>query len=150
MSILFGESGTALGITTEEGVTKVESAVINTDRNPDENGRLTGSGWARKPVVYVVQEDPTKNMSTAQRFGDCVALLEHRQEATMLNIRSITRALNEGLADFGSGDFLLLSGNPVSIGIAFVIAHEKTLDRGFNILKWDPQDRCYWKARITL
>lgn len=106
-------------------------------------------GWESEPVVYVVQEDPSKNMTSALNFGSCEALLQQKEEATMFNIPTITAKLRRGLRDFTVRDFLLLSGSPVSIGIACAIAAEKTGGQ-YNVLKWDGQERRYWKARINL
>lgn len=118
-------------------------------RNEDEDRRLRATGWKSDPVVYVVQEDSTKNMTSALKHGSCEALLMQREEATMLNIPTILAKLQYGLRHFTARDFLLLSGSPVSIGLAFAIAAEKTGGQ-FNILKWDNQERQYWKAKVNL
>lgn len=118
-------------------------------RNEDEDRRLRNTGWAASPVVYVVQEDATKNMTSALDYGSCEPLLKEREEATMLNIPTIIEKLKYGLRNFTSRDYVLLIGNPASIGLAVAIAAEMTGGQ-FNILKWDPQTRRYWRAKVNL
>ncbi len=101
------------------------------------------------PTVYVIQEDAKKNMTSALNYGSMELLLEEREEANMLNIPRITARIKHGLRNFKPGDYLLLIGSPVSIGIAFAIAADMT-DGQFNILKWDQQERMYWKAAVNL
>lgn len=128
--------------------------MANSSAYEERDGRRPGlvsapQGWAKACVVYVVQEDSSKNMTSALDFGSCEALLSQREEATMLNIPSIITKLKFGLAKFTTHDCLLLSGNPVSIGIACAIVAELTGGE-FNVLKWDGQERRYWKARVNL
>lgn len=120
-----------------------------TERNQDEPRRMVTTGWKPQPVVYVVQEEAGKNMTSALEYGSCEVLLQQREEATMLNIPTIIEKLRFGLAKMTPHDFILINGNPASVGIAFAIAAELT-GGSFNILKWDGQERRYWKARVNL
>lgn len=117
--------------------------------DPDGSGPGMPARWAPQPTVYVVQEDSSKNMTSALDYGSCEALLQQREEATMLNIPTIVAKLSHGLRNFTSRDYLLLIGSPASIGIAVAIAANMTGGE-FNILKWDAQERRYWKARVNL
>lgn len=117
--------------------------------HPDESRRMNTTGWKPQPIVYIVQEEAGKNMTSALEYGSCEVLLTQREEATMLNIPTIIEKLRTGLRDMKSSDFLLINGNPASVGLAFAIASEMTAGR-FNILKWDGQERRYWRARVDL
>lgn len=101
------------------------------------------------PVVYVIQEDPRKNVTSALDYGSVETILEQDDEATMLNIPRIVRKIKYGLRNFKKGDFLILIGNPASIGIACVVAADMTGGE-FNILKWDQQERRYWHATVDI
>ncbi|MDG2339393.1 MAG: hypothetical protein P8N94_15635 [Gammaproteobacteria bacterium] len=51
--------------------------------------------------------------------------------------------------NFSSGDFLLLAGDPVVIGIAFAAAAAR--NRGIvNCLKWDKQERSYYEVAVNM
>lgn len=103
----------------------------------------------RQRVVYVVQEDPSKNMTSALDFGSVECLLEHREEATLLNVSSIVAKIKYGLRNYRKGDYLLLSGSPISCGIACAVASDET-GGTFTLLKWDGQERRYWAAEVNL
>jgi hypothetical protein len=104
---------------------------------------------ARPPIVFVVQDDPRRNMTSAMDFGLLEGLLEADEEANMLNIPKIVTKIRYGLRHMQPTDYLLCSGNPIAIGIAFAVAFELCGPK-FNALKWDPQERRYWVARINL
>jgi hypothetical protein len=112
---------------------------------------ITPSNLAYKktdPVVYVIQESQ-RNMTSALDFGSLEALLEERDEATMLNIPRLVEKIKHGLRYFTKDDYLLLIGSPVSIGIACAVAAEMT-GGVFQVLKWDGQEKRYWQARVNL
>ena len=104
---------------------------------------------ANNPVVYAIQEDSSKNMVSALEYGSVEALLQEREEATMLNIPTIVAKLKYGPRNFRPQDYLILIGNPASIGIACAIASHMA-GGDFNVLKWDKQERRYWKARVNI
>jgi hypothetical protein len=100
------------------------------------------------PTVYVIQDDRRRNLLPAQAFGNVVTLLDARDEATFLNLQDTVFKLRRGLAQMRRGDFLVLIGNPISIGLACAIAAELTGE--LNLLKWDNQECRYWQAYIDL
>ncbi len=61
----------------------------------------------------------------------------------------ITKKLRERLKDFTANDYLLCAGNPISIGIAFMIAADLT-GGIVKALKWDNQEHIYWSVTIDL
>lgn len=116
---------------------------------PNVWGQMIPVDANNRPVVYCIQDDPSKNMTSAMEYGSVESLLQYREEATMLNIPSIVARLKHGLRNFKRGDYLILIGNPASIGIACAIASDMTGGE-FNILKWDNQERRYWPGKINL
>ena len=57
--------------------------------------------------------------------------------------------LRQGLKNFTSNDYLLLTGDPAIIGLACSIVSDITNGK-FNLLKWDKQERRYYPIEINL
>ena len=57
--------------------------------------------------------------------------------------------LRQGLKDFTSDDYLLLTGDPAIIGVACSIVSDITNGK-YNLLKWDKQERKYYPIEINL
>jgi hypothetical protein len=57
--------------------------------------------------------------------------------------------LRQGLKDYRSNDYLLLTGDPAIIGVACSIASDITNGK-YNVLKWDKQERRYYPININL
>ena len=57
--------------------------------------------------------------------------------------------LRQGLKNYTSDDYLLLTGDPAIIGVACSIVADKTGGK-FNLLKWDRQEKTYYPIEINL
>ena len=57
--------------------------------------------------------------------------------------------LRQGLKDYTSDDYLLLTGDPAIIGVACSIVSDITGGK-YNLLKWDKQERKYYPIEINL
>ena len=57
--------------------------------------------------------------------------------------------LRQGLKNFTSDDYLLLTGDPAIIGVACSIVSDITGGK-FKLLKWDKQERKYYPIEINL
>jgi len=57
--------------------------------------------------------------------------------------------LRQGLKNYTSNDYLLLTGDPALIGVACSIVSDITNGK-YNILKWDKQERQYYPIEINL
>ncbi len=57
--------------------------------------------------------------------------------------------LRQGLKNYTSDDYLLLTGDPALIGVACSIVSDITNGK-YNILKWDKQERKYYPISINL
>ena len=57
--------------------------------------------------------------------------------------------LRQGLKNYTSDDYLLLTGDPALIGVACSIVSDITNGK-YNILKWDKQERKYYSIEINL
>ena len=57
--------------------------------------------------------------------------------------------LRQGLKNYTSNDYLLLTGDPALIGVAFSIVSDITNGK-YKVLKWDKQERKYYPIEINL
>ena len=57
--------------------------------------------------------------------------------------------LRQGLKDYTSEDYLLLTGDPAIIGVACSIVSDITNGK-YKLLKWDKQERKYYPIEINL
>ena len=57
--------------------------------------------------------------------------------------------LRQGLKNYTSNDYLLLTGDPAIIGVACSIVSDITNGK-YNVLKWDKQERKYYPIEINL
>ena len=57
--------------------------------------------------------------------------------------------LREGLKEYRTKDFLLLTGDPAIIGVACSLVSDMTNGK-YNLLKWDKQERRYYPIEINL
>lgn len=103
------------------------------------------------PTVYITQEVPTANYSTAEDFG-CVEVLTASELSHIRNSahnKKVVALLREKLAKFDpEKDFIAPSGSPVITGMVFAILREKTSN--FNVLKWNARDRMYIPLTIDI
>lgn len=95
--------------------------------------------------VYAIQEANNKNMLSATNFGDLEFLLPP-QTNLMFSTEKTLNTIKSGLDDFTKDDYLLLIGDPVSIGIATHYAVQKTDVVKF--LKWDNREYTYFPVEV--
>ena len=100
------------------------------------------------PIVFVIQDDPRKNMVGAQEWGELRLVLTATDEPTLFNIPQITKKIFDALIWMKPSDYLLLAGSPLAIAIANAAAARITLGN-YNVLKWDAQEKRYWEAQIN-
>jgi hypothetical protein len=102
-------------------------------------------------TVYVVQNSLHKDGRTgdlvpkfdygpAEEFGEVVFLLN--DQARPFVLAPIIEELHEKLANFGSTDYLLLTGNPTLLGLAFAIAADAN-EGNIKVLQWHGRSGSY-------
>lgn len=96
--------------------------------------------------VYVVQEMPSHDISGAMRFGEIDILLPSNTQIAFSTAPTIRR-LRRKLIDYSDKDYLLLTGDPVAIGLVCSIASFNNGGR-FVVLKWDRRERLYIPIRL--
>ena len=101
-------------------------------------------------VVYIVQDDGSKNFSPALKFGsEIIALRKYDLPMTKLGQDDAIRAIHHGLRNFTPDkDFLLLSGDPLLISMA---VYTLLTNHGHvNCLKWDRQSTDYLIKKLDV
>ncbi len=99
-------------------------------------------------TVYITQEVRGRDITDAAMYGDLQILVPAKEQvafSTQPTVRRITR----GLRNFNDNDYLLASGDPVTIGIACAVASANNVGR-FKILKWDRLEEKYFPLYVNL
>ena len=107
------------------------------------------------PIVYVIQEiagtrdgRPKINIMGAAEFGTFKFLLPELSQI-IFSPGPLIFKLREGLKNYRTQDFLLLTGDPAIIGVACSIVSDMTNGK-YQLLKWDKQERKYYSIVINL
>ena len=105
--------------------------------------------------VFVIQEiagtkagNPKINIMGASHYGQFKFLLPEFSQI-IFSPGPLVYKLRQGLKDFTSDDYLLLTGDPAIIGVACSIVSDITNGK-YNLLKWDKQERKYYPIEINL
>ena len=87
---------------------------------------------------------PTFDLTPALEFGDIELLLDSGVHVAIATVPMI-RAFHDKLRNYTSDDFLILTGNPVAMGIATAVAAHYNSGK-VNILQWDRKQHRYFKT----
>lgn len=98
--------------------------------------------------VFIIQEMPNHDIAPAMKYGDMLVLLEPNTQIAFSTAPTI-RMLRRKLRDYKDGDYLLLTGDPVAIGLACSIAAFYNAGR-YTTLKWDRRERMYIPIKIDI
>ena len=106
-------------------------------------------------TVYVIQEipgtqagNPKINIMGASQYGQFKFLLPEFSQM-IFSPGPLIYKLRQGLKDYKTRDYLLLTGDPAIIGVACSIVSNITHGK-YNVLKWDKQERKYYPIAINL
>lgn len=100
------------------------------------------------PVVYVPQEQRSKNISAALAYGThIVSCLDQEYQVYASTPDTVTK-IRSAFQSFQPDDYLLLIGDPILIALASAVAtsHYDVI----NVLKWDSQTRTYVPVVLDL
>ena len=107
------------------------------------------------PTIYVIQEipgtqagTPRINIMSASKYGKFKFLLPEFSQI-IFSPGPLIYKLRQGLKNFTTKDYLLLTGDPAIIVVAGSILNEITSGK-YSLLKWDKQDRIYYPIKINL
>ena len=94
--------------------------------------------------VYVIQDSPGKNMTTAQEHGELVILLNSNE-----SISTAENKIERYLTNFQPEDRLLLIGNPLFIAMCVITAWSQLAsDEPLQVLVWDRLHEKYSEEKI--
>ena len=106
-------------------------------------------------IVYVIQQipgtqagNPKINIMGASKYGEFKFLLPEFSQM-IFSPGPLIYKLRQGLKNYTSNDYLLLTGDPAIIGVACSIVSDITNGK-YNLLKWDKQERKYYPIEINL
>tara|TARA_R100001369_G_C3305061_1_gene166376 strand:- start:1078 stop:1410 length:333 start_codon:yes stop_codon:yes gene_type:complete len=99
-------------------------------------------------TVYITQDTPGRNFLPAKKYGTLKGLLEGNVQI-VLSAAPVIRKLRRRLRDFNDDDYLLLTGDPVIMGIAIAVAMEVNRGR-VNLLKWDKRESGYYDVFVDM
>jgi len=100
------------------------------------------------PRVFVVQEDPRKNVLSAEQFGVLMPVLSPSDQITLAAKPWVIK-IKTAMHGFNENDYVLAIGDPCAIGIACAFAAEQS-GGVFKMLKWDRQERRYYPVKVDL
>jgi hypothetical protein len=100
------------------------------------------------PIVYVTQEQPGKNLTSALEFGEIRPLLPPTLQVGF-SAGQVARELLFKLSRYTPEDYLLLIGDPVIIGISAAVAAHWSNGK-VRLLKWDRQTGKYFPVEFNL
>ena len=98
--------------------------------------------------VFIIQEMPNHDIAPAMKFGDMSVLLPSNTQIAFSTVPTV-RTLRRKLREYKDGDYLLLTGDPVAIGLACSIAAFYNSGR-YTALKWDRRERLYIPVKIDI
>jgi len=96
--------------------------------------------------VFVTQADPTKNIRPARTYGEIITVLPHDAG---FHLPSLIPTIHERLQSITTDDYLLLIGDPLTIGAVVAVASYYTQGQ-LKLLKWDRQEKGYFDVSINL
>lgn len=99
-------------------------------------------------TVYITQEVRGRDLSDALEFGDLDILIPAKEQISLSAMPTLRR-MERKLVKFTSDDYLMLSGDPVCIGIACALAAVANNGR-FKVLKWDRLEERYYPIEVDL
>ena len=99
-------------------------------------------------TVYITQEVRGRDLSDALGYGEFEILIPAREQVSFSS-RSMVHQMEAKLKAFTSYDYLLLSGDPVCIGVACAIAAKEN-NGHLNVLKWDRLEEKYYSIEVDL
>jgi len=101
-----------------------------------------------KPTVYITQDAVGRNFLPARRYGDLHIIMPANAQILITSTPALRR-LKYDLRNFCDDDYLLLSGDPLIMGLAVAIAAEINQGRA-QVLKWDRGEKDYYAVGFNL
>ena len=98
--------------------------------------------------VYIVQENPKRNVLGAAKFGELEVILPPREQIVFATAPTV-RLMRKKLENYCDDDYLIAMGDPIAIAIAAMVASD--INQGkVNILKYDREQLCYYPVKMDM
>jgi hypothetical protein len=102
-------------------------------------------------TVYVTQELKGRDLSSALTFGELQVVIPASMEISPQNMNEIIDTAWDVLEPLDAEkDFILLSGDPVVIGLVCAVASECAFGGQLRVLRWDRLDEKYIQFDLVL
>tara|TARA_R110000824_G_scaffold2970_8_gene13595 strand:- start:3489 stop:3827 length:339 start_codon:yes stop_codon:yes gene_type:complete len=98
------------------------------------------------PTVYITQEVERWDIFPARKFGDVKAILPSTAQV-VLSAAPTLRKIRRALKDFTNEDYLLMSGDPIIMGLCMMVATDLTQGQ-LRLLKWDKREKDYYEVLV--
>lgn len=99
-------------------------------------------------TVFVTQEARNRNFVPAMKWGEVVPIMPPEAQVVLTADPAVGK-MKRILSNFSDDDYLLLSGDPVIMGIAVAVACEANMGRA-KLLKWDKMDKSYYVVELDM
>jgi len=87
-----------------------------------------------------------RNFLPARHYGKLVAVLPDNAQI-VISATPILRKIQRALYDYSKEDYLLLSGDPIIMGLCMMVAADKT--NGYlKMLKWEKREKDYYEVVV--
>ena len=96
--------------------------------------------------VFITQEMHGRNFLPARHYGTLVAVLPDNAQI-VISAPPILRKIQRTLNDYSTEDYLLLSGDPIIMGLCMMVASEKT-NGILRMLKWEKREKDYYEVTV--
>ena len=102
-------------------------------------------------TVFITNEIRRRDVSEAFEYGPLQVIVPSELQVTAHEGKKekIVLMIEEALENFNDNDYLLLSGDPVCIGICFTVAALNNKGR-VKALKWDRIEERYFPVNIKI
>lgn len=102
-------------------------------------------------TVFITNEIRRRDVSEAFEFGSLQVVIPSDMQVTAHEEKKerIVMMIEDALADFNDNDYLLLSGDPVCIGICFTVAALNNKGK-VKALKWDRIEERYFPVEVKI
>lgn len=98
--------------------------------------------------VYITQDAVGRNFLPAKQWGEPVLIMPANAQV-ILTAAPTVRRMKQVLAKFCDEDYLLLSGDPLIMGVALTIACSVNMGKA-KLLKWDKNTKVYYDVKLNL
>ena len=102
-------------------------------------------------TVYITNEIRRRDVSEAFEFGPLQVVIPSDMQVTANEDKQkrVVMMIEDALEDFNDNDYLLLSGDPVCIGICFTVAALNNKGK-VKALKWDRIEEKYYPVIVKI